>query len=32
MLRETYETNVFAPIFVTQAFLPLLKNRLPDAW
>jgi NAD(P)-dependent dehydrogenase (short-subunit alcohol dehydrogenase family) len=26
MLRETYETNVFAPVFVTQAFLPLLKK------
>lgn len=26
LLRETYETNVFAPILVTQAFLPLLKK------
>lgn len=26
ILRDTYETNVFAPIFVTQAFLPLLKK------
>ena len=26
MLRETYETNVFAPVFVMQAFLPLLKK------
>lgn len=26
VLRDTYETNVFAPVFVTQAFLPLLKK------
>jgi len=26
VLRDTYETNVFAPVLVTQAFLPLLKK------
>jgi NAD(P)-dependent dehydrogenase (short-subunit alcohol dehydrogenase family) len=26
VLRDTYATNVFAPVFVTQAFLPLLKK------
>jgi NAD(P)-dependent dehydrogenase (short-subunit alcohol dehydrogenase family) len=26
LLRRTYETNVFGPVAVMQAFLPLLKQ------
>src|SRR5574337_1302394 len=28
MLRRTYETNVFGPVAVTQAMLPLLRRSL----